>query len=584
MTIGRAGAWIGAIVLGTCASTGCYHGLGNDGAAGGGADGSADAEGGEAGDGDDTGTPSGDEGGGCGTVAAAPLRELTRFEYGNTVHDLLGADAAVADAFVGDAVEGVFERNSGRVVTEPLAEQYMRAAEELAPAADVLALAGCTPASAAEEGACADAFVRGFGRRLFRRPPGEARVARFLALFDAARHDPELALDFEGALRVVLEAMLQSPLFLHHIEYGDPDAVDELGRVPLSQYELASRLAYTLWGSMPDDALLDAAEAGELAEPDALEAHARRLLEDPRARPAAARFYTQWLHLHRIDNAAKSSERYPQLDNALRTSMREETERFLDEQLWGDGEGTVAELFTADHSFVDAGLAELYGIEVGELGDGEWMRVEALPDDRRGVLGHAGFLASHATSEDSSPVHRGVYVRDRLMCQPIPLPPDFDPTLPEPMAGETPPELVERHLSDPSCAGCHTFFDPIGLGFERYDGIGAARTEYVGGKPVDAKGEIVGSDDEATDGTFEGLAGLAEKLAASNQVRDCVAQQANTFALGSAAATECVSDELVLAFAASGGDLRELMVDVVRSQAFRMRAADDTETEPGACP
>ncbi|MBC8069948.1 MAG: DUF1592 domain-containing protein, partial [Deltaproteobacteria bacterium] len=513
-----------------------------------------------------------------------PIRELTRFEYGNTVRDLLGSESAVADAFVGDAVQGVFARNSGRVVNEQLAEQYMRAAEQLAAEVDVSTLAACSPSTPEDEVGCVESFVRSFGRRAFRRPPGDARIARYVALYEATRGDPDLALDFEGALRVVLEAMLQSPLFLHHVEYGDPTAADERGRVPLVPYELASRLSYTMWGSMPDDALLDAAESGELADPAQLEAHARRLLEDPRARAAVARFYAQWFDLHRIDNAAKSSERYPELDAALRESMRGESERFLDELLWGDAEGTVAELFTADFTFVDADLAAVYGIDVGELPAGEWTRVDGLPDGRRGMLGHGAFLASHATAEESSPVHRGVFVRDRLMCQPIPLPTDFNPTLPEPLPGETPPELVERHLSDPSCAGCHTFFDPIGLGFENYDGIGAVRDAYLGGDVVDARGEIVGSQDGEIDGTFEGLLGLTEKLASSEQVRACVAQQANMFALGAEAGSQCVSDELEQAFVASGGDLRELMIEVVRSEAFRLRADDDAETPAGACP
>ena len=469
-------------------------------------------------------------------------------------------------------------------MTEQLADQYMRAAETLAAEADVQALVECWPATVAEEAACAEQFVRELGRRAFRRPLDDARVARYTTLFADARANPDLEVDFAGALRIVLEAMLQSPLFLHHVEYGEPEAIDERGNVPLTQYELASRLSYTVLGTMPDDTLLDAAAAGVLADPDQLEMHARRLLEDPRARAATARFYTQWLDLARIENAAKSTTRYPEFDEAMRASMRAETDRFVEDVVWGEGEGTLAELLTADFAWVDARLAALYGLDVGELAEGEMVRVDGLPDDRRGLLGQAGFLASHATAEESSPVHRGVFVRDRLMCQPIPLPEDFNPTLPEAEPGETPPELVERHLSEPSCAGCHVFFDPIGLGFENYDGIGNHRTSYVGGDAVDADGEIFGSKDGEIDGAFSGLAELATKLATSSQVRDCAARQAHTFALGSGAAGECVSGEVTLAFAESGGDLRELVIDVVRSEAFRVRAVEPDTGEEGACP
>jgi hypothetical protein len=582
MPIARTIARLGAALLGASALPGCYQGI--DGAAGGrgDADGSADTADGP-GDGSDDGVPDDDGPTACATVATAPLRELTRFEYANTVRDLLGDDHGVADGFVSDAVQGVFARNGGRVVTESLADQYMRAAEELAAATDVMALAGCAE-PIVDETACARAFVTSVGTRAFRRPLDAARIDRYVALYHAVRQDGELQADLAGALRVVLEAMLQSPLFLHHIEHGDPSAADDQGRVPLSDYEIASRLSYTVWGSMPDDALFAAAAAGTLSDPDVIEQHARRMLTDDRAKAAALHMYTQWLDLRRIDNAAKSSERFPELDLALRDSMRIETERFLDEVLWGAGNGTVAELFTADFTYVDEGLAALYGIDVGELEPGAWVRVEGLPDARRGLLGHAGFLASHATAEESSPVHRGVFVRDRLMCQPVPLPPDFNPTLPEPLPGETPPELVERHTSDPSCAGCHAFFDPIGLALEHYDGIGRWREEYFAGEPVDAQGEIIGSDDAAIDGRIDALGGLTTALAESAQVRDCVAKQANMFVLGSEASHACVSDEVTQAFASSGGDLRELMIAVVRAESFRMRAADQTTTDAGACP
>lgn len=584
MAIARTIAGLGAALLCTSAPLGCYHGIGDgDDAAGQG----GDADGGvtaadDAGESGESGEPS-DDGGepACATVAAAPLRELTRFEYANTVRDLLGDDHGVADGFVGDAVQGVFARNSGRVVTESLADQYMRAAEELAAATDVVALAACAE-PVADETACARTFVTQFGARAFRRPLDPARIDRYVALYHSARESTELQVDFAGALRVVLEAMLQSPLFLHHIEHGDPDAADDQGHVPLTDHEIASRLSYTIWGSMPDDALFAAAASGTLTDPDVIEEHARRMLADERAKAASMQMYTQWLDLRRIDNAPKSSERYPELDLALRESMRGETERFLDEVLWGEGEGTIAELFTADYTFVDEGLAALYGVDIGDVPPGTWTRVEGLPDARRGVLGHAGFLASHATSEESSPVHRGVFVRNRLMCEAIPLPPDFNPTLPEPLPGETPPELVERHLSDPSCAGCHAYFDPIGLGLEHYDGIGRWRTEYIGGDVVDAEGEIVGMDVAPT--AFEGLGGLADALAGSAQVGDCVAKQANMFALGSEAGLACVSDEVTQAFASTGGDLRELMIAVVRAESFRMRMAEETATDAGACP
>jgi hypothetical protein len=567
---------------------GCYQGLGLDDPAGGVTQGASGADGGEAGDagegGDDDGDPEDPDGEeACATAAPAPVRELTRLEYDNTVADLLDTDLRPAESFVLDSKDGLFDSNAVRVVTHDLADQYLRAAEDLASDVDLQAIASCWPESGDQEAACAREFVTTFGRRAFRRPLRAEQVDRYVALYEAVRSDPDLALDFDGALRIVIEAMLQSPLFINHVEYGDPDRADESGNVPLDDYELASRLAYTLTASMPDDDLLDAAEAGELSQPAQLRAHAERLLADPRARTAIARFYGQWLDVARIANVSKSPTVFPEYDLELQASMQLETERFLDEVLWGEGDGTLAELLSADFTFVDNRLAAVYGIEGYEdVPAGELVRIEGL-GERRGVLGQASFLASHATSEQSSPVHRGVYVRDRLMCQPIAPPEDFNPTLPESMPGETPPELVERHLSDPSCAGCHNYFDPIGLGFESYDGLGRHRTEYSADKPVDDRGEILGSDDGEIDGEFEGLNGLAQKLAGSRQVQECAAEQAAVFALGLPASQECVADEIATAFVENGGDLRSLMLDVVTSEAFRMRAADDSDVEGEGC-
>lgn len=575
---------IAALVLGALVPAGCYVGLPPGlSAQSGGSSAAGDDSGGGSGADDSGGEPDGPGNTDCPTAALGPVRELTAFEYDNTVQDLLHTTSSPASSFVSDAKEGLFSRNSDRVVTQQQANQYMNAAESLAEEADVLALAGCAPSSADEETTCAEQFVRTFGRRAFRRPVDDARAARYLALYDAVRSDADLAVDFEGALRVVLEAMLQSPLFLQHVEFGLPDQADADGNIPLTQYELASRLSYAVAGTLPDDALLDAAEAGELGDPDAREMHVRRLLMSQRARDASGRFFTEWLDLNRINTAAKSPDAFPEFGDELRQSMRAETTHFIEEVLYGDADGTLGELLSADFTFVDASLAALYGIDV-EVAPGEMVRVDGLPDDRRGLLGQAGFLASHATSEESSPVHRGVFVRARLMCQPIPVPKDFNPMLPERMPNETPPELVERHLSDPSCAGCHKFFDPIGLGFEHYDSIGGYRTEYDGGKPIDSKGAINGSKDAASDGDFDGLAELAAKLASSAQVTDCAVEQSLASTLGASAVSACISDDIAAAFASSGGDMRELIVEIVRSDAFARRAADEpTDDSEGAC-
>lgn len=565
---------------------GCYSGLseGPDGAMDpSGADG--DDEDGDDGDGDD-GVPGHDDDdddddgpNACTTVGLAQMRELTGREYDRTVQELLGTDATPSTTFVSDARLGPFADNSGRGVVETIAVQYQRAAENLAAAQDIASIVPCTIADANADdtvaASCAEAFVEQFGARAYRQPITADQRDALLALYDEVRTDPDVQADFTAAIRTVLEAILQSPYFLHHIQWGDPDAADEAGRIPLTDWELASRLSYFVWDAPPDDVLWDAAFDGQLTDPDALEAQVRRMLDDPRARDTLALFFDDWLDADAILHTDKVDAIFPEYDEALQQSMRESLRLFLTEVVLDDPDADLENLLTADVVFADARMAEIYGLD-GVPTDGTFARIEDPPHERIGVLGQAAFLAGHAASWESSPLFRGLFVYDRLMCGLVAPPPD-EIEFPEPIPGETPLELAERHMSEPSCNGCHGAFDPVGLGMERYDSLGRYRLEYGPGQPASNAGRIETGLEPELLGPFEGTTGLADRLLSSGVVHRCVSRQAMRFAVGAAAEGGCIVNDVGDEWQAEGGTFRELMVSVVRSEGFRFRLKEQAQ-------
>ncbi len=510
--------------------------------------------------GEDTGAPDGDA---CdGDVGPTVVRRLTRFEYDNSVRDLLGTELRVAESFAAEEELNGFDNNgSVRTVGELQAEQYMLAAEILAAEAviDPAALLACDVALVGED-ACVDAFVRSFARRAYRRPLVQADVDALLAVFAAGR-DEGLA----NALSLVVQTVLGSPHFLYRIELGagEPDA---RGVVALGDVEIASRLSYFLWGSLPDEALLAAAEAHELHEPDQIAAHAERMLEDPRAHAVIADLFRQLLDLDALASTTKDPLAFPRWNDAVRDAMLLETRRFVAHAVLVD-DGRLATLLGARWTFLDATLAEYYGI-AGVDATGEPVRVELDPGvPRGGLLMQGALTATLGKYATTAPVARGKFVRERLLCQPLPPPPDdvdFEPPTDDPDA--TMRERYAEHSTNPQCAGCHALIDPIGFGFEAYDGAGLWRADEHG-VPIDASGTLVGTD---VDGDFDGAAELATRLADSRLVHDCFATNAFRYALGRAEtiADDCTLGELRERFA-EDGDVRALLVDITRSVAFR---------------
>ena len=499
------------------------------------------------------------------------LRRLTHSQYNNTVRDLLGDHSRPADRFPPEDFVNGF-RNQLRTQGMPplLAEAYSAAAERLAlnafRAGDVNGLIPCKPSSA-RDATCRDQFVKTFGRRAFRRPLDADELHRYTALFDSQAVKSGHFLD--GA-RVVVEAMLQSPKFLFHVESAGGRARD---------YEIASRLSYTLWDTMPDDALFEAAAAGELRAADGLDRIARKMLEAPNARQAVDEFFAEWLRFDRALGSVKDARRYPEFTPELAAMMVQETRLLLGHLVWNDR--SFMDAFTADYSFLNADLAGVYGMPAPS---GEFDRVQfSAGAHRAGLLGHASFLSSNAGPVETSPTARGIFVREQFLCQHVPNPPPGvntevpEPTIDRPLARR---QRMQAHATNPTCASCHRLMDPIGFGLENYDAIGRWRDKEVIEFDSPRRSAPVRTVELAIDGTGEiaGLAGgtfsdpkqIGRLLADNRACQECIVKQIFRYAFGRPE-TPADRETIKTAFAAfreSGFRFKELLVALVRSPQF----------------
>jgi hypothetical protein len=456
-----------------------------------------------------------------------------------------------------------------QTVPELLAEQYLDSAATLAENInDVKKLAGCDPAATGTTGTtCVKNFISKFGRRAFRRPLEADEVTRLQSVYDTAK----AAANSSTGIQAVVSATLASPNFLFRPEFGattSSGGIAAMGAVPVSQYELAGRLASLIWASVPDDVLLDAALRNELKTKDQITAQARRMLMDQRARPPVAEFYRQWFGLARIEQTNKDATAYPKFDDALRTAMSEESKRFIDDVIW-NGDAKLSTMLSANYSFVNKPLADLYGAIGGPQDAATFAKVNLNPDQRAGIMTQASVLAAYARPDQSSPVKRGQWVRVRMLCQDLPDPPANVPELPAPKDGVSNRERFAMHTSNAACSGCHDLIDGLGFGLEAYDGIGKFRTMDQG-VPVDDSGEVTSTMD--INGPYKGGTELAGLLAGSTQVRDCAPTQLLRYTLGrrDEADDACSLSEIQAAFAGSNGDLKELVIALTQSDAFSM--------------
>lgn len=524
-----------------------------------------------------------------------PLRRLTRSEYGRTLRDLIGPGLVDTSSLPPDEQALGFDNNADVLGTSDLLVEQTAALAEQASAAVIQNLGRflpCASASTTADSDCAVSFIRDFGRLVWRRPLEPAELTALGAVLAAGQTQGvagtgtgtgQTNVGFAEGIGRAVEVLLESPQFLYRIELGvaagpvvtpglaPAVASDLAGAVPLSPYETATRLSYLIWGSTPDESLLTAAEQGRLALPEDLSREAQRLLADPRAHEVTAAFHAGWLGLSRLDQLDKDRVVYPTFDLALRDDFRTETSRFIDEVIW-NREGTLSALLSARYSFVDSRLADFYGVSYP--GTGDFVEVGLGSANRAGLLTQASILAAYAKANQSSPVHRGRFVREQLLCTTPPPPPSnieirpptLDPRL-------TTRDRFAAHTADPFCATCHSLLDPIGFGFEHYDGLGHWR-QTESGLAIDAQGLLTGTD---SDGPFDGAVALADRLARSPEVQRCYVTQWFRFGYGRSETTDdaCTLASLMDGAAATGGDVRKLMVALTQTDAFRYRRAPE---------
>jgi hypothetical protein len=515
-------------------------------------------------------------------VVDTPIRRLTRFEYNNTVRDLLGDTSNPADALPPEEeVAGFNNQAAALTSSDLLIEQYMKAAEGVGARAvlDMNALLpDCDPGLEGND-TCALSFIRDFGARAFRRPLSDAEVARLKGVFDWAVNDADLG-RFEDGIQIVIEATLQSPSFLYRPELGG-EAPIEGDVVSFTSWEMATKLSYMLWNTMPDAELFAAAEADELVSKEQIATQATRMLDDDKARDLIRNFHTQWLLLTHLDSVTKDTNVYPDFSDSLRPLWTEEIQTFVEHVILED-DGTLQTLLTANYSFMNEELASFYGDDVLDSVAGPEFRQVQLDRERRaGLLTSAGLMATHANANQSSPVFRGKFVREQLMCNTLPPPPnDLVIEPPELDPSKTTKEQFEEIGANPSCAGCHTLMNPIGFIFEHYDGVGQWRDQQ-NGIPIDAIGEVVQTDD--IDGEYDGALEFAAALAGSTQVQECVSSQWFRFAYNRTVTEEdsCSVDQLNDVFRSSNFSIRSLLVALTQTNAFLYRRVVDVALEEG---
>ncbi len=439
------------------------------------------------------------------------------------------------------------------------------------------AIFACRPAAGAgadEEQACAGRILGKMARRAYRRPVDDKDVAALLDFFRAGRRDG----GFDDGIQFALERMLVDPEFLFRIE-RDPEDGAPGTPYRLGDLELASRLSFFLWSSIPDDELLEAAADGRLGDPAELERQTRRLLADARSQALVDNFASQWLRLRNLESQERESADYPEFDENLREAFRRETELFVGSTIREDR--SLLELLSANYTFVNERLARHYGIR-GVYGD-RFRRVTLDPDHPRGgLLGHGGLLMVTSYPNRTSPVVRGKWLLETLLGAPPPEPPPNVPGLPDRgEAGEPASvrERLERHRANPACAGCHAPMDPLGFALENFDAIGLWRDTSEAGQPIDASATMPSGE------AFEGPAGLRRVLLSRGEdFARTVTEKLLAYALGRGLEyTDRPAVRRILRDAAAD-DYRwsSIVLGIVKSAPFQWRRSRADEPAPAA--
>jgi hypothetical protein len=491
---------------------------------------------------------------------------LTNAQYDNTLRHLVGATPTLPSTLLAP---------DGDIVDQRKWERYQATAATVAaeimadPTARSQAIP-CTPTDTGE--ACAQQFIAEFGARAFRRPLTTEETATFQNLFTNRATLTETG-SFDEAAQLILEGFLVSPSFLARPELTE---TPEGQYFALSGHEVASRLSYMLWGSMPDDTLLAAATAGELGTKEGILVQAERMLQDPKARAQVASFHRDYAHMGsgtRWAEYSRSADLYPAFQESQIASMSAETERMFDYLVFDQG-ATFQELMTTTVGFVNADLAPLYALDASQFGN-EFEAVELDPATRTGIFTRAGFLAAFSYFDRPSSILRGAFLQKEILCAPIGVPPPDATSTPLP----TDPSLtsdrqrVDAQTASAVCANCHhTAINPTGFALGSFDAVGQYQPNE-NGSPIDTTGEV------PMDGTTISVNGPAELMTAisnSPQAQRCYAERWVQYAYQrqTNAADACVVDNMAASMVQGDYTVQQLIADLTQSDSFRLRALE----------
>lgn len=502
----------------------------------------------------------------------SPMRLLSRAQYLSTVQALAG-DVPGLDATLGDAVDASAFGLVQPDVTQVQVEHFQKAADAIAKVvatnqATLDKVAPCAQGTAPAD--CAKSAVQSFGARAYRAPVTDAAdIERHVQLFNVGN-----ATSYAYGIEMLLRGMLQSPRFLYRVEVGTSEKVSD-SAVKLSPYEVASRLSYTLWGTMPDDKLTQAAASGGLSTKEGVANQLSWMLADPRGQKLLNRFLESWTHVGAVDGLVKNAETYPEFQApSFRASLRGQASAFFDDLLLNQG-AKLSALFTSQTVFFNKDLGAYYGVTGGDT----FQALQRTDGTAAGMLTLPAVLAVQGKPNESSPIYRGRFVREALLCQQLPAPPANIPAAPEVTPGSSTRERLKQHEVDAACVGCHQLLDPIGFAFENFDTLGRYRTQD-GGKPVDASGALNGTRD--VDGPINGVAELAQKLAVSAEVKECVTRQWFRFAVDrfEQPVDGCSMKSVLDSFDAAGQSLTSLPQAIVQTDAFLYRRPTDAQVKP----
>jgi len=508
----------------------------------------------------------------------AVVTRLTTEQVTHTLRAVFGADLTIPPVADSDPQSHGFTSVGGtESLWSPRGVESLEALA-LAVAGQVMAperrdtFVPCSPAGNVDA-TCARSALAPLGKQLWRRPLTDDELGMLVGLADQGG---ETLGDFYQGLEFAIAALIQSPRFLFRFELGEP--VQDGDGLRYTNYEMASRLAFVLWNRGPDAALLDAAEAGKLTDDATLEAEIDRMMAASDARAGLTRFFLQWLRLDELEGMVKDPKVFPEFSPTLPADALEETRLLVDAMVF-DWNADIRELLTTRKTFINRKLASLYEVPAPALeGFGE----TELPEwtQRAGILGHASFLARKAHAASSSPTTRGVFVREQLLCQTVPLPPaDVDTSIPETtIDAPTLRERLQVHFEDPACSSCHQFVDPIGLAFEHFDGIGRWR-DTENGHAIDVTGRL-----DAI--TFDDHRGLAKLLSQDPRFTHCVVQQFYRFSTGTMGEgkSRLYVDGWHEAWAGEGFKFLDLVKRILMSEPFRRPAPPEAPETPEVTP